>query len=181
MKELEDLMKEAKKKYEESPIKKISKIAAEVEAEGYLEWCRVEEIIEFARRCNFKKLGVAFCVGLRDEAKKFVEILKSKGFEVYSVVCKTGGVSKDEMGLKRIRANGFESMCNPVAQAMILNEMGTELNIVFGLCVGHDTLFIMHSNAPITYFVVKDRVLAHNPVGAIYCSHSYYKWLKEEK
>ena len=66
-------------------------------------------------------------------------------------------------------------MCNPIEQAAFLNKAQTELNILFGLCVGHDSLFIKYSNAPITVFAVKDRVLAHNPLGAIYLSDSYYK------
>jgi len=43
------------------------------------------------------------------------------------------------------------------------------------LCVGHDSLFIKYSEAPITILAVKDRVLAHNPLGAIYQAESYYK------
>lgn len=181
MRVMRESLRSARERYEDEEIQKISRGSAEVEAEGYLKWCRVEEIMEFAKRCGFRKLGVAFCVGLREEAKKFVEILKSRGFEVYSVICKTGGVPKEEMNFRRIREDGFEGMCNPIAQAMILNELQTDLNIILGLCVGHDTLFIMHSKAPVTYLAVKDRVLAHNPLGAIYCSHSYYKSLKNMK
>ena len=65
-------------------------------------------------------------------------------------------------------------MCNPIGQALHLNEEKTDLNILFGLCVGHDTLFIKHSEAPVTVFAVKDRVLCHNPVAAIYQADAYY-------
>jgi uncharacterized metal-binding protein len=41
--------------------------------------------------------------------------------------------------------------------------------------VGHDTLFIKCSKAPVTVFAVKDRVLAHNPIAALYLSDGYYK------
>ena len=58
--------------------------------------------------------------------------------------------------------------CNPVLQAQLLNEAGTELNIVMGLCVGHDSLFYKHAKAVTTTLVVKDRVLVHNPVMALY-------------
>jgi uncharacterized metal-binding protein len=47
----------------------------------------------------------------------------------------------------------------------------TELNVVVGLCVGHDTLFTKHAAAPVTTFAVKDLVLAHNPLGAIYSGY----------
>ena len=152
--------------------------AARVEAKGYLKWTRVEETIEFARRCGFKKLGVAFCVGVRKEAKILVDILEKNGFEVCSVICKTGSIPKEELDLKKdekIIPDRYEVICNPIAQAMLLNEENTDLNILFGLCVGHDTLFIMHSKAPVTCLAVKDRVLAHNPMGAIYTSHHYYR------
>ena len=39
--------------------------------------------------------------------------------------------------------------------------------MLVGLCVGHDSLFIKYSEAPVTTLVTKDRVLAHNPV-AVY-------------
>ena len=45
--------------------------------------------------------------------------------------------------------------CNPVLQAQLLNEAGTELNIVMGLCVGHDSLFYKHAKAVTTTLVVK--------------------------
>ena len=67
--------------------------------------------------------------------------------------------------------------CNPVLQAQLLNKEGTELNIVMGLCVGHDSLFYKHSKAVTTTLVVKDRVLVHNPVMALYTAEGYYEYL----
>ena len=64
---------------------------------------------------------------------------------------------------------GHEVMCNPAGQAGLLNQAGTELNVVCGICVGHDAIFGMVSEAPVTTLIVKDRVLAHNTIGAI-CS-----------
>jgi uncharacterized metal-binding protein len=66
-------------------------------------------------------------------------------------------------------------MCNPVAQAMLLDSVGSQLNILVGLCVGHDALFAKASKAPVTTLVAKDRVLGHNPVAAIYNHQSYYR------
>ena len=65
-----------------------------------------------------------------------------------------------------------------MAQALLLAEAGTQLNVVIGLCVGHDSLFFMNSVAPVTVLVAKDRVLGHNPVAALYTAHSYYRRLK---
>jgi len=64
--------------------------------------------------------------------------------------------------------------CNPIGQAAILDGEGSELNIILGLCVGDDTLFIKHSKAPVTVLAVKDRVLAHNPLGALYTARHIY-------
>jgi uncharacterized metal-binding protein len=66
-------------------------------------------------------------------------------------------------------------MCNPIAQAEFLNGEETDFNIVLGLCVGHDTLFFKYSKAPVTVLAVKDRALAHNPLGALYLADGYMK------
>ena len=58
---------------------------------------------------------------------------------------------------------------------MALNKSHTDLNKILGLCVGHDTLFIKYSQAPVTVLAVKDRVLGHNPMAALYLADSYYK------
>lgn len=152
--------------------------SALVEAEGNTNWTRVEETIQFAKKCGFKRIGLAFCTGLHDEAKTFVRILEHHGLEVISVVCKNGAILKGFLGIEQEEKETYvknDIMCNPIGQALLLNEAQTDLNILFGLCVGHDTLFIKHSEAPITVFAVKDRVLCHNPLGAIYQADGYYK------
>ena len=68
-------------------------------------------------------------------------------------------------------------MCNPIAQAFVLNDEQTEFNIVMGLCVGHDSLFLKYSNAPCTVLAAKDRLPGHNPLAAIYTIDSYYRSL----
>ena len=64
-------------------------------------------------------------------------------------------------------------------QAKILNKEKTDMNIVMGLCVGHDSLFYKYSEALVTTLVAKDRVMGHNPAAALYTSESYYSKLKE--
>jgi uncharacterized metal-binding protein len=149
-----------------------------VEAEGYMKWTRVEDTIEFARLMGFTKLGIACCLGLKREGAILENILRKNGFEVLSAICKTGGEPKEKLGVKdheKIHPGQFEAMCNPVAQAMLLNSAGSQLNILVGLCVGHDALFAMSSRAPVTTLIAKDRVLCHNPVSAIYNHQSYYR------
>ncbi|MBU1205953.1 MAG: DUF1847 domain-containing protein [Proteobacteria bacterium] len=139
---------------------------------------RVQETCEFARRMGYKKLGIAFCAGLHREALALTQILEAQGFEVASIVCKAGCTPKETIGIgdeDKVRIGEFESMCSPIAQAMILNEEKTDFNILVGLCVGHDSLFLKYSKAYSTVLVTKDRVMAHNPAGALYTSSSYYE------
>ena len=164
--------------YKKEDIRKFHHTAAVVEAEGYCEWPRLRETMEFARRMGYKKLGIAFCAGFRNEARILSQLLRKNGFEVASVVCKAGGYDKNLVGItdaEKICRGGFEAMCNPIAQAQLLNRCGTDFNIVLGLCVGHDSLFYRYADAMTTTLVAKDRALAHNPVGAIYMSDGYMK------
>lgn len=164
--------------YLDEENKKIAYCSALTESEGYCKKTRLEEIMHFAHKCNYKKLGLAFCVGLSKEANILTKILMNNGFEVNSIMCKTGSIPKEFLGIKeneKVRPGVYEAMCNPIQQAMLLNKEKTEFNIMLGLCVGHDSLFIKYSDAPVTIFAVKDRVLAHNPLGALYLSDSYYK------
>lgn len=70
-------------------------------------------------------------------------------------------------------------MCNPILQAQMLNKEHTDINIVMGLCVGHDSLFYKYADALTTTLVTKDRVLGHNPVAALNTVDSYYKKLHQ--
>jgi uncharacterized metal-binding protein len=145
---------------------------------------RVQETCEFARRMDYRKLGVAFCAGLHQEARTLVEILEAQGFEVVSVVCKVGCTPKASLGLRddqQVMAGEFESMCSPIAQAALLNDAHTDLNILVGLCVGHDSLFLKYGQAPCTVLVTKDRVLGHAPASALNTTSSYYAWLKQPR
>ena len=142
---------------------------------------RIIETIEFAHKMRFQRLGFVFCIGLRNEAKVVEKLFASEGFEVVSAVCKLGRTPKESIGIRddqKIRVGSFESMCNPIAQAFVLNDEQTEFNIVMGLCVGHDSLFLKYSNAPCTVLAAKDRLLGHNPLAAIYTIDSYYRSLK---
>jgi uncharacterized metal-binding protein len=144
---------------------------------------RIVEIVEFARRMGYRRLGLAFCIGLRAEAAVVHEILTTNGFEVASVGCKIGGKPKSLLGLDATDqvdpGAAHETMCNPIFQALALNEARTEFNILLGLCVGHDSLFFKHATAMGTVLAVKDRLLGHNPLAAIYQYESYYRYLKK--
>jgi uncharacterized metal-binding protein len=154
--------------YKDPWVARLHTAATAIEARHYCKEPRIREIMLLAKELDCRKLGLAFCVGLAAEAKIIADIL-SQEFEVVSVCCKVSGIAKKPLGLEQIDpAKDHETTCNPAGQAMLLNEAGTELNIVCGLCVGHDAIFSMMSRAPVTTLIVKDRVLAHNPIGAIY-------------
>jgi uncharacterized metal-binding protein len=131
--------------------------------------CRLEEISMFAKEAGYARLGLAFCISVKKEASLVAEYLK-RSFKVESAICKITGIDKDEHGMTRIKDDGLEVACNPIGQARIMNRAGTDLNIQMGLCVGHDILFQKYSEAPVTVLAVKDRILANNPLGAVYGS-----------
>lgn len=91
-------------------------------------------------------------------------ILKANGFEVDSIICKVGHQSRHEV--LEVEESG-NAMCNPIAQAEFLNRAGTQLNVVVGLCVGHDSLFIQYSEAPVTVLATKDHVYDNAPLAGL--------------
>lgn len=145
----------------------IMKAAACTEGRFYNNLTRFQETVEFCKLMGCKKVGMAFCFGLNPEAA-LIEEYFSKHFEVFSVCCKVCGMSKESLDLEHIQAGVRETMCNPIMQAKLLKEKEVEFCITVGLCVGHDALFTRACGVPTTCMVVKDRVLAHNPLGAIY-------------
>lgn len=174
----DETIEKVRKLYEEEENNRVSVISAEIENEFYLRYTRVQELVEFARRMGFRKIGIATCVGLLEESRVLARILRNKGFEVYGAACKIGSFEKKSVGVaEEDMVNTGAIMCNPIMQAEVLNEAGTDFNVVMGLCVGHDSLFYKYSKALVTTLVAKDRVLAHNPVGALYQIGSYYKKL----
>lgn len=188
-----DTVNKSVAEYEKPAITEFARLASVQEYECYentpdgirTKIPRIEEIIQFADKCNYKSLGIAFCAGLADEAKILTNILENKGFEVVSVCCKVGIVPKEKLGITTEKIAGpdrFEAMCNPITQAEILNESNVDLAIMLGLCVGHDSLFIKYCQLPVTVLAVKDRVFGHNPLAAIYLANSpYYRRLMRKK
>jgi uncharacterized metal-binding protein len=178
-----DLLQKVEQAYvEPGQVRRLALESARTEAAGYCRSTRIEEMIDFAHRLGVERLGIAHCVGLKREAKLARDIFMAAGFQVHTVCCKVGAISKEKIGLhdeEKVRPGQYETLCSPVGQAALLDKAGTQLNVVIGLCVGHDSLFFMHSTAPATVLVAKDRVLGHNPVACLYTTHSYYRRLTE--
>jgi uncharacterized metal-binding protein len=190
MKNMPEVMAAALAEYEKPEVKEFARQASIQEFECYENTpegrrtrnTRIAELVQFGKKMGYKKLGLAFCAGLPNEAKVLTDILESQGFEVVSARCKIGGVPKEKIGIKPEQKIGgpacCEPMCNPIAQAEVLNAEKVDMAILLGLCLGHDTLFIQHCRVPITVLAVKDRVTGHNPLAALYTSATYYANLK---
>lgn len=102
-----ELLQEVERTYLADPeLQRMAVESARTEAAGYCTATRVEEIMDFARRMGWRRLSIAHCIGLMQEAKA-----------------------------------------------------ARDMFVVIGLCVGHDSLFFMHSKAPVTVLVAKARVL----------------------
>ena len=142
-------------------------------SQGY-QWTRIRELIEYARVLRYTKIGIAGCVGLMEESKLLARILTEAGFQVVLVGCMAGGAPRAKFGLRE-RKDAPHFACNPIMQAEVLNREKTDLNVMVGLCLGHDVLFIKYSEADVTPLIVKDRVTGHNPIAALYTSQGYYK------
>lgn len=187
-----EVIKQAMDEYADPEIHEFARLASVQEGECYANRDqkpyvlhpvkpRIIEIIEFAHKMNYRKIGLAFCGGLTHEAGIVVGILEKHDFNVVNVSCKVGGIAKETIGIledEKINIGNHESMCNPIGQAMILNRENNDFNVLLGLCVGHDSLFMKYAQAPTTVLAVKDRVTGHNPLAAIYTANSYYARLK---
>ena len=163
---------------------RLARAAAEIEGEYYGRLTRLEETIRFEKKLNVTKLGIASCIGLLSEASLYAKIVRTAGIETKTVICKVGAIDKTEIGLPddlKVCPGCNESCCNPALQAQVLNEWGSQLNVMVGLCVGHDAIFARHSEAPAVTFIVKDRVLGHKPAAALYTAKFYYKRVLDEK
>jgi uncharacterized metal-binding protein len=171
-----DLVKETTKKYrlpENQAVIKgwiglMKKVLDPQKQDEKYAWTRIHEIIEYAHIRGMKRLGIATCYALMPEAKMLSGILENSGFEVVSLSCLCGEVNPQDLGMP---GNIF---CNPILQAEILNQEKTDLNIMVGLCVGHDILFLRNCTAETTPLIVKDRALGHNSVAALYQSQGFF-------
>ncbi|MGI6053487.1 MAG: DUF1847 domain-containing protein [Clostridium sp.] len=146
------------KEYQEPETLLLARASA-VSSMDYTE-SRVQQTVRFARNCGYQKIGIAFCVTLAESAKILAAYLKKENFEVESIICKVGRHDRECIGIFDPRK---KPMCNPIAQAEYLNQAGTELNLIVGLCVGHDSLFIKYSKAPVVCLVAKDHAFHNAP------------------
>jgi uncharacterized metal-binding protein len=152
--------------------------AMDVALEDHRVLCRLSELIYFCLEMKYRRLGMAYCSELLEQTEVLAGVLR-RFFEVIPVCCKIGGIRLNDPLLSRDAQSGGATReqiaCNPLKQADALNQAGTDLNVAVGLCVGIDCLFAKHSQAPVSTLIVKDKSLAHNPIGALYSEY----YLKE--
>ena len=120
---------------------------------------RIVEIRNYAKLAGYKRIGIANCISLNKETIQLKEML-SDNFEVYTIDCRIGKLPANEYLGDDVKG----VMCNPAGQAKYLEENNTDLNIVMGLCMGHDMMFTSKSKAPSTTLIVKDRKHKYNPI-----------------
>ena len=174
-----DIIQATKAKYQEPEISRIHQTVAKNLKMANFNWPKVREAIELARGLKLEKVGLAVCVALIREGREFARFLRRAGLEVVSVSCLVGGLTPEETGVPDEYLYGRQIACNPIAQAEIMNKANTELNYIYGLCSGHDTLFVMSSKAPVTFVAAKDMVTANNPSGALYSVYHRERLWKE--
>ena len=149
--------------------RRMAESALDISVEEERVLCRLSELVYFCLDMGFRRIGVAYCQDLEEPARILTRVLR-RFFVTVPVCCKIGGnvVDDDYVTPDRVA-------CNPVGQAQVLNEAGCDLNVIVGLCMGVDCVFMRASDAPVTTLFVKDRSLANNPIGALYSDY----YLKE--
>jgi uncharacterized metal-binding protein len=128
------------------------RIMTHAEAIRRMRKSRVQELLEYARRADLHTIGIAHCTTFTREAEALEQEFTQAGFQVARVHCKYGHVPASDLV-----EEGKGTICNPAGQAQFLAEAGTEMNIVMGLCLGHDMVFNALSQVPTTTLIVKER------------------------
>ncbi len=147
----------------------------DISAESERQLCRLTELVYYCLDMNYREIGIAFCMDLIEPAEILTGLLR-RFFDVHPVCCKIGGKREsDALGDGAAAQGRARIICNPVLQAETLNRIGTEFNVIVGLCIGMDSIFTQLSRAPVTTLFVKDKSLANNPIGAVYSDY----YLKE--
>ena len=77
---------------------KVAKAASKIEGRYYMKKTRLEEILLFSKEMGYTKLGVAFCIGLAQEAKILCRFLRME-YDVVSVCCKACALDKSVVNL----------------------------------------------------------------------------------
>lgn len=102
---------------------------------------RVQDTIKFARLIGAERIGIATCTIMLRETRILARLLSEAGFHVEAIGCKVDSNRRTDLDLEPLESGEGPVLCNPIMQALLLNEAKTDLNVLMGLCVGHDALF----------------------------------------
>lgn len=152
---------------EEENRRIIEAASVSVHTASDLKLSHMEEIVLFARELGAKKIGIASCISLAAEARAAAKVLRAHGFDVVGAICKIGSITYGDLGIDVARRSSETVVCNPIYQAKVLNDAQTDLNVVMGLCTGHDALFLKYSDALCTLLTAKDFKFDHYSVRAL--------------
>lgn len=115
--------------YQSELNKKIIKAAANLVDDGKAgQLSRLQEIIEFIKAMNYKKVGLAYCYGMEYDAKLLKNIFKKEGINLSTVSCTVGGLSQNEVNSASCKLN---VSCNPIGQAKQLEASNAEF-VIYG-------------------------------------------------
>ncbi|MDI6819623.1 MAG: DUF1847 domain-containing protein [Candidatus Hodarchaeaceae archaeon] len=161
------------KEYRKAGNLKLYQKSSSLEVEGYMRYPRVKEPIRLAEGMGWNKLGMAFCIGLSEEAKKLQEVLKCTVLKFIRLCVKLVALRRKNSLPERKRSR---MQSNSPSDGPQRGWNGFERHR--GSLHRPRHLFQRYSKAPTTTLIVKDRVLAHNPVGALYSRYHFKKLLR---
>ena len=121
---------------------------------------RVEHIVDFSRSLGVKRIGIASCLRYIKDASFLQGLFQKEGFQVPAVFCKVGGWQTKDIDIEK---NTNWIICNPIGQAMILNELGCEIEVTLGLCMGHEMIFNKYAEGYVTNLYVKEKISHERP------------------
>jgi uncharacterized metal-binding protein len=122
---------------------------------------RLQETIAFAKKMDYKRIGLAYCYGMEKQVQQIAAIFRTNELNIRAISCTVGGIPQNQLNPE----SAFCTVsCNPIGQARQLNNENVDLVVMIGLCLGHDILFQREVKADCTTLVVKDRVFNHAPL-----------------
>lgn len=141
--------------YREEEARHLLAQSARVESKGYCRWTRLQELREFSSLMGYRRIGLAHCPDMGREAGRV-------------------GWALREMGLDPILPSQ-DSAQDPITQSEFFSDRDTELNVLAGMCVSHEAIFLRATHAPTVSLIARDTRLHHNPAAGLYTSRSYLK------
>ena len=121
---------------------------------------RVEHIVDFCRSLGVQKIGIGSCLRYLKDAYFLQSVFQEESFDCPVVFCKVGGWQTKDIGVNK---ETDWIICNPITQAMILNELGCDVKVTLGLCMGHEMIFTKYAEGYVTNLYVKEKISDERP------------------